>query len=97
MLQVFSLIIQAQFKIIFLFLANETEGMVALLPARERDKGERSAMWRIESQPAEPMTEADCGDENEGIVQGRSMVAMRGDIEKHHFIGTLFACSGLYL
>ena len=53
-------------------------------------------MWRIQSQPAELMTEVDCGDENEGIVQGRSMVAMRGDTKKHHFIGTLFACSGLY-
>ena len=39
--------------------------MVALLPARER-----SAMLRNESQSAELMTEADCGDENEGIVQG---------------------------
>jgi len=56
--------------------------MAALLPARER-----AEMRRIGSRPAKPMTEADCGDENEGIVQGESMVAMRGDTEKHHFIG----------
>ena len=46
-------------------------------------------MWRIESQPAEPMTEADCRDENEGIVQGERMVAMRGDTEKHRIMEPL--------
>jgi len=47
-------------------------------------------MWRIESRPAELMTEVDCGDENEGIVKGESMVAMRGDTEKHHIMGDPF-------
>ena len=58
--------------------------MIALLPARER-----STMWRIESQPAEPMTEAVCGDESEGVAQGRSMVGMRGEDEKHQIMGPL--------